>query len=226
MYLVEVRDGINGPVVARFDASNCDPAGLLCSGGNGESWAIERASTGSQAAIVTRSVLIFGQSVLSVPYAPQLEVSQAQSITVVAVYRSFATTPLSALVAKESSTGWALTFGSSSSSVQASLTDGTLFVTPAASVANSGLISAAARFDAGTSKVKVFGSQSAVEALWPSPPWPGFGGGEPLLVGALGQNAVTASRFSQFEMVGVAVFNRALSDTEVARAEFELAAAS
>ena len=223
IYSVEVRSAINGPVVAGFDPTACDITGTQCTGLTAETWSINRPTTGPVASIVTRPVLSFYNSLLTIPASTLLNASGTQSVTVVATYRTYGSPANSAIAAKQAPTGWSIRFGNTTNHVVASYENGSgPFSATKTGPTLGQYTTAAARFDTTTGTITAFDATGPQTQTAPAGVWNSSAG--PTLIGASGAFVAAASNMATFELVTIAVFNTALDDTSVARAMNEIRA--
>jgi hypothetical protein len=90
IYSTTLRDGIDGPVVAKFDASRFSEPYSTMTAETGEVWTINRSSTGLKAALVDRDMMLFGTGkYLEVPNHALLNFGAGQDFTVVVAGRHF-----------------------------------------------------------------------------------------------------------------------------------------
>jgi len=91
IYRAQLYDGINGTLVADFNlADSSEPHQAFVSSTTGESWTINRSSTGAKAAIVDRTlVLMDGQSATSMEIldGPDLDLEESEPYTAAIFFR-------------------------------------------------------------------------------------------------------------------------------------------
>lgn len=92
IYTAEIRNGIDGTVVARFDAgASAEPYATLVSS-TGETWTLNRSTSGRKLAVVDRDLLLLGSDdYLEVADHPLLNFGATHSMTLVFASRSYGT---------------------------------------------------------------------------------------------------------------------------------------
>lgn len=227
IYKAEVRSS-SGVLRAAFDPADCVATGLTCSGTSNETWTVQRATVGKQSAIVTRTTLLMGSSVLSAPSSTLADLSSTGYLTVILALRYYSSASDSVLAGKFDNTstskaGWAVSPSSSGMRAVASSTGLSGSFAAATVLPVVGATSLlAARYSAPTRTVKVWSNTVSQSATGLSNPWAGLSNSHYLALGASMNSAGTTSAHSSYELVGFALFNTALTDEEIARAGAEL----
>lgn len=228
LYWAEVRNGINGPVVARFDAALCGQTGYT-DPDLGTVWTVNRSSSGRKAVVMDGSVpavLLLGtDDYLEVADDPRLDFGAGESFTVVAVVRRWGVAAATqTIMRKGSSVGYGLqhrTAGNGYETVFA--TDGT--ATP---VANSGVdrggtlasLALVRNVNADTVSLSVDGvsAASTIDTTTAT-----LANNAVMRVGA---DTPTAGFYWEGEFVAAAIFREALSSADLARLARELGVSS
>jgi hypothetical protein len=230
VYNAVVRTGTSTAVANRFDPASCDQYALNCSGANGESWSITRASSGAQIALVTRPTMLFSsatQTSLRTPASSTLDIGSSADLTVVLVARVYNTPANSYLVgrlnpAQSTTPGWTFRTTSVQGQVESSVSDTSATLGYAQNALTQGKASTlVARFEPGFKRVTTWVDSSKVASSG-STTWSGISSALPLIVGA-SANPTVASAASDLQFYALAVFPFALSDTDVTQIASELA---
>lgn len=89
-YSFELRDGVDGPVVARFEPANFEEPHITAPGGVGEEWRIHRSGSGRKSVLVDRPILLFGtDDYLEVPHHDDLNSFISEDFSVIGVWRIY-----------------------------------------------------------------------------------------------------------------------------------------
>jgi hypothetical protein len=228
VYSAEVRNGVGGPVAARFNAARAAEPFASVSSTTGETWTIARSATGRKAALVDRPMFLLGtDDFLQTPDHPNLNFGAGDQFTVLAAYRMHSPVPSTgnSVIAKKAGTaatdpGWALQQMPAVNASTARLhhADGAsrIFPDSSGSLPFGTVVLAVGRVDASTGEAAIgttFGtplariSGSAVNTL-------------PVRVGNF------AGAYADMVFLGAAIFRRALTDAELAAVARELGVAA
>lgn len=222
IYRAQVRDGIDGTLVADFDPSRSQEPHTSFVAATGETWTINRTSTGRKAVLVDRPLLLFGtDDYLEVPDHADLDFGSAEDATVVWVGRLHGTTANQALVAKKSdfttAAGYAIDRGTGGLTPRVMLADGTNNPTATAPVVVAGTATLAALVrNGGLTGVKngTAGTPATDTSVDAS-------NAEVLRFGRL---SGAGTSYSDMEFIGAAIFRKALTEAELARVAREFGA--
>lgn len=227
IYKAEVRSS-SGVLRAAFDPSDCATTGLTCTGTSNETWSVQRATSGKQAAVVTRTTLLMGSSVLAAPSSTLADLSSTGYLTVIVALRYYSSTPDSVIAGKfdnasTNKAGWALAPTSGGVRAIASSTglSGSFAAATVPPVEGSMSI-LAARYSAPTRTVKAWSDTVSQSAVGLSSPWAGLANTHYLTLGASMNSSGSATAHASYEFLGFALFNTSLTDEEIARAGAEL----
>lgn len=219
VYSAAVRSGVDGPVVARFDASRSVEPHTTVSSATGETWTITRAATGRKAALVDRALFLFGtDDYMETPDAPLLNMG-ADPFTVMVVFRSQGIpSSVQALIAKrlgvftgsQVDAGWALRH-SVGGDLLGVMGDGVTASGSGTSVGSHtvgkiGMLSLR-RKSSTEATTRYQGSAATSLAI----PTGSFDNNLPVMVGAR-----SGGNYADMEFMAAAIFRRALSDAELA----------
>jgi hypothetical protein len=227
IYKAEIRSS-SGVLRAAFDPTDCTTSGLTCTGTSNETWSVQRAAVGKQSAIVTRTTLLMGSSILSAPSSTLADLSSTGYLTVVLALRYYSSATDSVLVGKfdnaaSSKAGWAVSPSAGGMRAIASSTglSGSFIAATVAPVEGTPSV-LAARYAAPTRTVKVWANTVSQSTTGLSNPWAGLSNTHYLALGGSMNSAGSVSAHSSYELLGFALFNTSLTDEEVARAGAEL----
>ena len=215
VYYAELRNNL-GAVVAQFAASDIVSPYATVVGGAGETWTINRATSGRKTAVVDRPLFLFGtDDYMEVADNDLLDFGAGQAFTVVAAYRNQANLASTNIIAKrtgDTAAGWNIRHGGTATTHVGLWGDGAAnSTTTLASAATAGPLTVAVlRRDAA-------GLGAVGNAA-------GFGSGvtgnsntsnaEAMRIGRL---SGAGTSYDDMEFLGAAVFRRALSDAEIAQ---------
>jgi hypothetical protein len=220
LYCAQVLDGIDGTVVFDADFS------IISSGSatsftavTGQTITINRSTSGRKSVAVVCPVHLFGtDDYWEVADNALLDFNATDSFTVIAVVRQW-NTPLNngRLIAKQpldTTVGWGLRQNSTGFSMLARVSDGTTGVSDGSGTSSAGTLS--------TYGMVVDRSAQTITAYADGSP-----SGSPESISSvlslansdtvcIGRNTQSGSAYQDFELIAVAVFKHALSDTDVA----------
>jgi hypothetical protein len=212
-YRVEVRSGIDGPVVASWRARDMGQTGGMS---GGRQWTIARvAGNAPKIAVVDRPVALFDgvDDFLEVPDDPRLDADVA-GFTVVHLLRLWSSGTARALIAKKgvagsTSAGWMISTGTTNAMIpDYRISNGTTQTFIVGVEAAPGLTTLVGRTTAGVNRMVVNGTPGANSAAGVVAPAP-----LPFRIGA-NSNAGAAS---PQEWLGTFIFRRSVSDDEITR---------
>lgn len=224
IYTADVRS-IQGALVAQFDPSSCDSTAQVCPGPTGEEWSVSRSSGGMRATVVSRDAILFGDSVLSVPDASVLDLSQSSYITVMARLRVFEDVTDSLLFGKQVASdtdakGYGVRLGNNT--LVGFSTDGTSTTQTSAAISHGEYVTVVLRIEPVLSRVQMWiDDVSSLSSTGLSSPWPSLDNSHFFTVGgARSSSGVSAN--ASMELYSIAVFDRSLTQEEITRAASEL----
>lgn len=228
VYAAEVRDGVDGTVVASFDATDrsrlAEPFNTYTDP-QGNTWTLKRESSGRKLAVVDRTLLLFGtDDYLEAPDHPALDVDAGDDLTDVVLFRGLGTSAANnyRLIVKRSGTigsgiGPVLYWSITSDAVLARIDDSdgpTRIASATPGMASGQLGHAALRLDRATDTIEALTSEDDDSST--------AAGADDLSNAA----ALRVGEFLDGEIVGAARFvGEALTDTELAQVAAELKAA-
>lgn len=217
-YRAIVRNGIDGTIV--FDAdfttgvTSGSQATFTESSSNAATVTINRSTAGRKASAVTRNGWLFGtDDYMEVADNALLNMDAAQSFTVVAVVRQWDTPASGIMINKISpgAVGWRLQNNVAALQFVMANYDGTIINSSNTSVATSGalsLVSAIASASEYSASLNILPSALKVARTTAS-----LSTVNPLRIGC---HSSVATAFTDFELLAVAIFRRALTATEIA----------
>lgn len=214
-YYAEIRDGIDGPIVASWKASDMDQQG---GESGGRQWAINRSATGRKAVLVDRPLFLFGtDDYMEAPDHPELNFGDGQDFTIVAAGRDFGNqNGNNAVFAKKQSIGGSNVYGYVLVRNSAART----FRSVLQPLGSTSSLNRSAPLDGQTWQVYQRVSQGVhalgsngdvVTDVMDNPD--GIANSLPFRIGALSGATLNAI---DMEFFGAAIFRRALSDAEIA----------
>lgn len=223
VYRLMVKDGIDGTTVLDVDTS------LIGSGSatsfaatTGQTVTINRSTSGRKSVAVVERVWLFGtDDYMEVTDNALLDFDASESLTVVAAHRVWNTQGTNdTLVAKKDNTtnttqGWSVSGGSSTAlAVQSQIGDGAAGITATSSnrVAGELTITAAVR-DSAADTLTVYRNDTPGSAVTDTTTG-SLSNSEAIRIARL---SGAGAEYSDMELVGIAVFRRALSASEVAQ---------
>jgi hypothetical protein len=102
IYAAQVRNGIDGTLVANFDATTATSPYATTTDSTGKIWTFNRSATGKKLAIVDRTMLLLGtDDYLEVQDQAGLNIGASDSFTLVSTLRHYGLVGATALVAKD-----------------------------------------------------------------------------------------------------------------------------
>ncbi|MCA1572820.1 MAG: hypothetical protein LC798_21510 [Chloroflexi bacterium] len=126
LYRAQVRNGIDGTVVADYDPSLAVAPYATFTDSTGKVWTFNRSATGRKLAVVGRSMFLFGtDDYMTTPDHPDLDLGAGESMTAVAVARVYHQGLDYRLFSKYQGSGGWTSFISSVSTAAFYTTDGT-----------------------------------------------------------------------------------------------------
>lgn len=228
-YYFDLRNGIDGTVVASFDANSStlvepyatwtDPQGNV--------WNFNRPASGRKLAVVDRTMLLFGtDDYLEVPDDALLDFAAGDSFTAVALLRRYGSpsathTLFAKKAAAGASTGWRLAVDTSKRA-QGSVSDGTVNTQAVSAALPDGVLTLASVVrNVGADTVQAFadgtGGTATADATTGT-----LANAEVMRAGRL---SGAGTEYGDFVFVAGAVFRRALSAAELTGLKTELMAA-
>jgi hypothetical protein len=219
LYRVQILDGIDGTKVLDVDTSAVTSgAATSFTALTGQTVTINRATSGRKSVAVVSPVWLFGtDDYMEINNNALLNFGATDSFSVFVIARIWATpTNGGRLIAKQpsdASLGWAVRQSTTTFSVVARVNDSTTGVSDVSIASSSGTLS--------TYGLKVDRVAQTLTAYAN-----GLPSGSPESISAvlslvntnavrIGRNVPTGTNYQDFEMLGVAVFRRALSDSEI-----------
>lgn len=233
VYQVFVRTGTSSGVAAGFDPSSCASDTRSCTGKSSETWTVTRASAGAQVAIVSRPMFLFSStstSFVRIASNAGFSIPSGQAVTVVVVARVHTTPANSHLISRldpstSSTAGWNIQATSTQYQLQSKASSGgaaPLYATASNVYTPSKSSVFVSRYESVFGRVTSWTDTSKVSGTGIATPWGALSSSLPVVVGA-SATAATPADGADMELYAVAIFTRALSDTEVARISSELA---
>ena len=215
-------------MVAQFDPSACDATAQNCPGATGEVWSVTRASGGLRATVVSRDSLLFGDSILSIPDVPALDVGSSGYLTILARLRIFDDAPGSLLFGKFAASdadlrGYGVKLGSSSSVYGFASLDNSSSLTQApVSLSQGNYVTVVLRIEPVLSKVQLWVDSATLSSTSGiTSPWPSLENSHFFTIGG-SRSTSGVSANASIELSSLAVFDRSLTQEEINRAASEI----
>jgi hypothetical protein len=214
-----VRNGIGGTVVFDADFTTGITSGgqttFTESSSNAATVTINRSTSGRKSVAVVRDVWLFGtDDLFEVADSDLLDFANADDFTVLAVARAWGTTADDTLVAKKAgttsaSTGWALKMAASSVT-GGELSDGTTQHAPTAGTRTAGAVAVHSLVKSGSTVTAYLNGTAGTPVTITATGT--FANSEVMRIGRL---SGAGTNYADVELLGAAVFRRALTASEI-----------
>lgn len=228
VYWAEIRDGIDGPVVARFDAADWSEPFATATGTTGRTWTANRSASGQVLTFVDRDAWLFTtDDYLVVPDDTALDFNTSDDLTVVSVVRPSLASAQRAIISKQasisSSAGYTI-YSQVGDEYRFLIADGTVlpFDSNTTDYAVQSLAIVAGRRDATANEVEVFVGGAGTGTPTTDTTTATHANSNDLHIGS----ATTPVNWWEGEILAAAVFREALTDDEIVRAGNALAGAA
>jgi hypothetical protein len=225
IYAAELRNGIDGPVVARFDASKVTSPYQTYRDEQGNDWTLNRSATGAKTAFVDRSMFLFRtDDFMEVPDSDVLDFGTGEEFTIVAALRRHgATASDTGILTKRNygstAQGYSLTESGGGWFIF-SVGDGTTAAQAVTATHVSGETTVLVASRSWTPR-RVAAKRNGAGGINGDGTTGDLRNSLPLTIGRWG-----TSRYADMEFFVKAIFRRALSDAEIAQLTAELGAAA
>ncbi len=210
IYGAEIRNEIDGPIVASFDPSRSTEPHTSFVAATGETWTINRSATGRKAALVDRPMFLFGgDDYMDVAHHSDLDFT-GSDFTVALAFRGHGTaTVYQSFLSKRSTTGEGWELGTRVSTGTARFTMlGADIDAAAAPLFRGSAWVLAGRASSGAAKIFDGGTEVGTGYLG----FPNVTGDGPLVIGA---RYPSHSSSADMEFIGAAIFRRALTEDDL-----------
>lgn len=234
IYRVQVFDGLadeGGNLVADFNpADSQEPHTSFASSTTGETWTINRSTTGRKAVLVDRPLLLLGtDDYLVVPYHANLDAVRGQPLTAALAFRRYPTSAYEVFIGNRAhwesaaNAGWNIrninNVGAANATAQ--VADGSVATARSGTWPSGVAAIAAAVIESNeTLAANLAGVSIAPTSIGGTAP---LTAGQPLVIGA---RSTLNSDFASMEFVGAAIFREALTADDLSRLAREFGVAA